>query len=405
MTNNRVWGLAVGDILAYLNVDTLTSLSSTMSSEQLKDTLLLQWWDIDSRKNLIYMIAWLQNEGHNQQYRLVKQDRSADNAYRKFLDNYSEEIGESGLIAWDLGRAAALVRWGYLAEYLSEKELWEYLQDFAIVLQSTYQSWQQYGRHFSIGGGFWENTVLLDKRKQITIDFLVNNPHSNWQKLDWNMPLADATQNENNLNPFNVDLSGEPEQRNHKIKQFYQQTIQNDPANPYALNFYSQFADETLNDKSLELQLHYKSIEVDPLYTEGYSGIYNHLKDHEHLKQVLEIVFAGWLKQDANNPAYFYFWGCWMYDIDEYKKALASLRKAVKLEPDNDEYYVFLVCCLIDLGWIGEANKMCETGLNINPNNQSLQECMERIQTERNKGMFSKLVQKGIGFIRYHGSD
>ena len=65
--------------------------------------------------------------------------------------------GRTSSVAWDVGRAADLLRIGVAAGYVSESDCWDKIEELAERLRSQYRSWEDYAAAFERGMHAWQD--------------------------------------------------------------------------------------------------------------------------------------------------------------------------------------------------------------------------------------------------------
>src|SRR5579859_2769416 len=131
-------------------------------AEQTAKAILKNSWGIETREKLESMIEWLGSTGHSADYQKVAaalpsttpQQRQGDPKLA-FAAQYGAQLGQRGLMAWDLGRLFAIAGWGYLAGFCSDVEAWGVSMPAAQRLRSAYGSWEEFGQHYRLGCMFW----------------------------------------------------------------------------------------------------------------------------------------------------------------------------------------------------------------------------------------------------------
>ena len=92
------------------------------------------------------------------------------------------------ILAWDLGRATSLIRWGYQATYLTETEAWNLLIFFGRQIQARYSSWDDYGNAYAYGRILWASQQgKMEEYRKTTRDVLkrFRAPGGLWQTVQW----------------------------------------------------------------------------------------------------------------------------------------------------------------------------------------------------------------------------
>ena len=95
------------------------------------------------------------------------------------------EFSRIGGIAFDATRLISVARWCAESKYISEKELWEYV-DFADELaHKSLTSWEDYGKSYLIGYCLWGADGYELKYRTPTVKKLMNEPDSPWQHFSF----------------------------------------------------------------------------------------------------------------------------------------------------------------------------------------------------------------------------
>ncbi|WP_156020870.1 DUF1266 domain-containing protein [Streptococcus ruminantium] len=95
-------------------------------------------------------------------------------AHYQYTDKELEKVQTLG--AWNSDRLVNLVRYAYAARYISEKEMWDMVDQAIIYAKHRYGTWREYfaavilGRSLGWGGDFESNRIVAMK--------LLNNPNS-----------------------------------------------------------------------------------------------------------------------------------------------------------------------------------------------------------------------------------
>lgn len=166
-------------------------------------------WDINHKNSLLETLEWLRASGHNrgylaQQRKLEQMSVAGIEAYiDSFADqkeanqvrvvaNYRHVLGRGGVAAWDIGRYVWIARSGRMVRWLDDEEMWALLQDVAPACQPLFRSWYDYGVSYIAGRQYWRGVVTADaaERDSRTLQGVTGNPHSAWNRLDWNLSLV-----------------------------------------------------------------------------------------------------------------------------------------------------------------------------------------------------------------------
>jgi hypothetical protein len=155
-------------------------------------TILGNSWGVDGRDKLVSTLDWLGSGGHSAEYQKAAaafaqappQQRQQDPGLG-FVNQYNVEIGNRGLLAWDLGRLIAVAGWGYLAGYCSEEEAWGASFSAGARLRSTYGSWEEYAKHYRLGALFADASTVAQVDGALAQ--LSSAPDSPWRVVAWSL--------------------------------------------------------------------------------------------------------------------------------------------------------------------------------------------------------------------------
>ncbi len=160
-------------------------------------TILANSWGIDTREKLEGTIESLLSAGHTADYQKAASafqqappDQRQADPKLAFVGQYGAQIGNKGLLAWDIGRLFAVAGWGFLAGYCNDVEAWGVSMQGATKLQSTYGSWDEYADHYRLGAMFGnpEAVAQIDP----IIAQLRSAPDSPWKRIPWRLDGAAA---------------------------------------------------------------------------------------------------------------------------------------------------------------------------------------------------------------------
>lgn len=207
--DSKKWALATSAILTERNGQRHDLLGgSEPTPEVIKEwkKILVDWWGINNRVDLLQDLIWLQEEGHRYEFDKTANyissisDEEFDKIMKSFWygteqkdrfrivkENY-ERLGQKSILAWDLIRYILLCRWGYLVGYLSEQEAWDKIMPIARQLQKTFVSWKDLEENYFVGRSFWQTTKDSKQFKQI-YDKFMDDPTSAWNSCPWQTEL------------------------------------------------------------------------------------------------------------------------------------------------------------------------------------------------------------------------
>jgi hypothetical protein len=231
VTGAKAWALGSSAMLIERNHgrhDLLgTAVRTDHYAERMKSFLKTSGWDINNRDDLLENLQWVEKGGHriifekqgeylkgldSQEYEQVldksKYDRKELQRI-KIAKEYYLKLGQKSLLGWDYSRYICLCRWGYMAGYLTEDEVWKRIMPVAVLLQKHFDSWEDLGQNYIIGRQFWsyqatqESGYMFEDAYQRLLDM----PSSPWNKLPWNLDLREEkTDNDPNA-PGGEDIT------------------------------------------------------------------------------------------------------------------------------------------------------------------------------------------------------
>jgi uncharacterized protein DUF1266 len=154
------------------------------NAEQTAKTILKNSWGIETREKLESTIEWLGSGGHTADYqKAAAAPATATPQQQAFITQNGAQVGNRGLIAWDLGRLFAVAGWGYLAGFCNDIEAWGVTAPAANRLRAAYTSWDEFAQHYRLGCLFW-NADAVGQTDQI-IAQLRSMPDSPWKTTPW----------------------------------------------------------------------------------------------------------------------------------------------------------------------------------------------------------------------------
>lgn len=204
------YALALGAILSQYNNENISSLKSNLNPAGLRP-MMNEWWGITNRQSALETLDWLKREGHRTEYNnvydvlvvgnvtscqdLPDADLSLcrDSDIRDIHDiakQVHDLAGDKTLIAWDFARLINVARWCYTMGWLSEEEAWTYIIPASIKIQTTYSSWEEFGRHYIYGRAYWMRDLNANRPQESILKFLINEKNSTpWTTMSWGVDL------------------------------------------------------------------------------------------------------------------------------------------------------------------------------------------------------------------------
>jgi len=193
----KQWALAATAILTTMTRraprhDLLGGAERNPEAEATAKTILGNSWGVTSRDTFIATMENLGGTGASAQYMQAAQafpqappQAQQGDPRLRFVAQYGQEIGNRGLVAWDLGRVLAVAGWGTLAGFCSEEEAWGAILPSADRLRATYGSWEEYAHHYRLGAMFEMPNAVADIDR--VLGQLNAAPDNPWRAIPWRL--------------------------------------------------------------------------------------------------------------------------------------------------------------------------------------------------------------------------
>lgn len=213
----RQFMIAVGFPLALQNkIGCLTVSGKPLNEENQKSALELiqSIYGFTEKKQVLAVIWQLSGGAGNDEWREMWSERVSlkgtnEQIRRQLLEShqlsswakidlvmkYGEELGERGVLGYDLGRSTNLCRDAVRAGILTEREGLEIMLYNAMQLQANYSDWKQYFREYLIGRQFWNPDVQNLEKASMQLDAnpYLQNADSFLNQIPWNTKLGPET--------------------------------------------------------------------------------------------------------------------------------------------------------------------------------------------------------------------
>ena len=196
LSPGRARGLATAALIIEVNGGRHDLLGGGFPADDAR-ALLASAWNSHDRATVRRTLVWLENEGHRHRWEAMLQafeDGDPELEEEAFADpELREELGvvnrfgqrHRSLVAWDLCRAVALVRFAHAGEYLTEAESWQWVERFGAMIRSSFSSWREMADNYMVGREFSSgppDTDLLHAQLSLLDPA---NPHSPWNQIGW----------------------------------------------------------------------------------------------------------------------------------------------------------------------------------------------------------------------------
>jgi Protein of unknown function (DUF1266) len=195
-TPARAWGLATSALITEVNGARHDILGAGFRAEDAAATLASAW-DSTDRAGVRKALIWLESEGDRRRWESLRrafeegdpelEDRAfADPALRDQLE-IIHRVGQRhpSLVAWDLCRAVAAVRFAFAAGFLVEAESWHWIDRFSAVIRSSFNSWREMSENYIVGREFAQGPADpdLEAAQHRLLD--PANQASPWNRIRW----------------------------------------------------------------------------------------------------------------------------------------------------------------------------------------------------------------------------
>ncbi len=214
----RVFGYLLGGIVGTLNGHELEQLDpeahEPFYEEQVR-SILSDYWGVDTAEELEERLADLLEEGGmSAQYghygetenfdeiasELDPEDVEGETERWKFARYARTLRTPEAMRAWDIGRAASLVRWGHFVGMLDEETAESILEACAEEACARFEGWRDFGASYLFGGLFWrlnagegEAAEWLENAGGACAELLdtEGDTEGEWQRNPWVARLTD----------------------------------------------------------------------------------------------------------------------------------------------------------------------------------------------------------------------
>ena len=215
LTKAQTWAISLTGIMTELNRSNRSSLNASAMDERGRNTwveVLRRDWGITTREELLGMLDSLEYGGHAASFREIQGilnevngarneseiiaimtkyewDQTKINRFNYIFNNWNRYNNRT-IKAWDLGRSISLCRWGFNVGFITEDEAWKKIFHYARIIQSLYNSWEEYGYDYFMGRLFWASGFREEEsyfaRTETVYRQLLN---SYWSWIDWHIDL------------------------------------------------------------------------------------------------------------------------------------------------------------------------------------------------------------------------
>lgn len=209
----QLWALGLSAILTERNSDRHDIMGGDEREEapSIYKHVVARDWGIHNREDLLESVAFCTTEGgHNKGFTaLLNETRSMSHerltayiAYQsehnasyanrlRLTQTYMDKLADTGVLAWDLGRAVSLCRWGYLIGWFDADEMWTRIRPIAQAARETYPSWNMYAVSYAAGSQYWRAQLTQEHTQDYlqVVHLLLTHPDSPWLRVPWDTPL------------------------------------------------------------------------------------------------------------------------------------------------------------------------------------------------------------------------
>ena len=188
LTKEQQHKMVYGAVLLTRNDFPYDRLPDKKDCDKCSVEVLSRDWDITDKKSTTETLDILLNEGTRAEVDLILPELKSPNAlsgeYAEVAAAYNsirdalvndygytkEEIDNIKTIStWDYDRLINVARFAYDAGYITEEEMWSYIDKTVVKARNDYDSWKSYfagvmlGRGITFSNDFSENKIVADK--------------------------------------------------------------------------------------------------------------------------------------------------------------------------------------------------------------------------------------------------
>lgn len=166
-------------------------------------------WDITDTDSALETLDWLKDEGHrisldeevygfDEIFELIKKGETegledeagaCEDVFTALKENYDyteEELNAVNTVsAWDFDRLVVVARWCYTADYITEEEMWKYINAAAEQGAKDYDSWRTYFAGAALGRAIWSGGDGFDSRMEAIADQLLQDNASIYNTISF----------------------------------------------------------------------------------------------------------------------------------------------------------------------------------------------------------------------------
>jgi len=150
-----------------------------------------------------------------------------------------------------------------------------------------------------------------------------------------------------------------------KAESLYQQVLQADPENPYALHLLGVIANQA-GDNKRAVELISKALEIAPNYADAHNNLGNALREQGQMKEALASYYRAVAlmpdQAEVHNNV-----GSALKALGRAEEAIDSYKMAVALQPGYAEAFSNYGSALQDLGKLEEALSTCQQAIALRP--------------------------------------
>lgn len=210
----RIFGYLLGGIVGNLNGHELDQLDPEEHEpffEEKVRTILSEYWGLTNTDELGETLGDLLEAGGMSalyaQYanaetfeeiaqELDPEDVSGAMQRWLFARYFKDKVSPEQMRGWDIGRAAALVRWGYFVGLIDESTAESVLEACAEEACQRFTGWREFGISYLFGGLFWRMAAgedaaaeWLDDAASACVELLTD--EGEWLRYPWVQSLTD----------------------------------------------------------------------------------------------------------------------------------------------------------------------------------------------------------------------
>lgn len=214
LSQEQLQRLTIGNLYAYQQGGTLNTVNMKIESTRL-NTVLSQYWGIHNREDALGALEYLAQGSYGRFFPAVyaafmlqdpkagkeqlRAAASSEDDYEQAVEQLenlhkiyktlvalkivkdTDDLKRLGVSGWDAGRLNFIARACQNKGYISEEEMWAYVDKAYAMAHETLTGWQDLANSYMVGRGLWNGSTDMSG----LAEDLLQKPSSPWTQLSW----------------------------------------------------------------------------------------------------------------------------------------------------------------------------------------------------------------------------